>query len=209
MYKFLRFLLWMLFGVLLLNALPPYIAFAQFIGAQVGGDVCQSFYAVPFLGGILGTGCRAIGGWMLFIAGAALWLFVNLAELLPWMNLFSIPFLSRHIDRLRKAPQLQVDQGDREALAKAKNRFNTVVERSLQGLIILSLAVYVFDLWWLGSTYQALDEVGSINWAGLIITLVQTFGLELILVGIGMLNNSINPSMATHKNPQYQEPRVY
>jgi len=208
MLKLLKFLLIVGGFALLFSNVEPYLQATEIL-FQGSADVCVPLQGFPFIGGILGAVCGfgasiiiAAGGWLV-------WLIFQAIELLPIANAFSIPFLSSILRKLQNAPQVSRDAGDRESVTRIKDRGNTVVERSLSALLTASWIFYILDLLLMAWLYKPLNEVGDLNAVGLVRTLLGVFGVEIVILGVTLIDNVIDPKSIKFQEAQEKKVREY
>lgn len=205
MLKFLRILLFVAAGFLLVANIEPYIAATGLIfGKSSVGNVCSTISGVAFVGGILGWICTALGSIVGGLAGFLVWAIFQAIEILPIATWFNVPFISGMLRKLQGAPQVSVDESDRESVAVMKQRHNTVVERSLSTLLAFSWLVYLVDLALMCWLYSPLNEMGEVNWAALARTLLGVFGVEIIVLAISLLDNIIDPKTIQYRSSRHQ-----
>lgn len=210
MLRLLQFLLLIAAAFLLVANIEPYIALTRLIFADNNTvDVCASVEVIPFIGRFLAWGCDLIGGVIFGASGFLVWAVFQLIELLPIANAFNIPFLSRMVHRFQSAPQVEENYGDRDSVRRLKRRHNTVVERSLNALLTFSWIMYLIDLALLSWLYSPLNEIGDLNWMALTRTLLGVFGVELVVLGLVLINNIIDPGSVKFAKAQSREVREY
>jgi len=208
MLKLLKFLLIVGGFALVFSNVEPYLQVTAllFRGAT---DVCVPIKGFPFIGGILSSICGFGASVIIASGGYLLWAIFQIIELLPIANSFSIPFLSGLLGRLQNAPQVGKDAGDREAIAQVKDRGNTIVERSLGALLTASWIFYILDLLLMAWLYKPLDEIGDLNIVGLVRTLLGVFAVEVIILGVTLIDNVIDPKRIKFQEAQEKKVREY
>lgn len=210
MLRLLKFLLLLGGGFLLLANIEPYISLTQLIfGTTTTVDVCAQLRPFPFLGGMLAGGCSVIGTAIFSISGFIVWAVFQLIELLPICNSFNVPFLSGVLHKLQNAPQVEEKEGDRLAVQKAKRKFNTTVERSLSALLTFAWVMYLVDLALMSWLYSPLNEIGELNWMALIRVLLGVFGVELVILGVTLISNIIDPASVKFAKSETKPVREY
>ena len=208
MLKLLKFLLIVGGFALMVSNIEPYLQVVEllFRGAI---DVCKPIQGFPFIGGILSSICRFAASIIIASGGYLLWAVFQIIELLPIANSFSIPFLSGLLGRLQNAPQVGNDAGDRDAIVQVKKRGNTIVERSLGALLTASWIFYILDLLLMAWLYKPLNEVGDLNIVGLVRTLLGVFATEVIVLGVMLIDNVIDPKSIKFQEAQEKKVREY
>ena len=234
MLRLLKYLLLAAGGLLLIVNIEPYIAVTQLIFSDKtsGVDVCSTIGGMPFVGGILKGGCGLIGEFAYALAGFVVWAIFQIVELLPIANSFQIPFISGVLAKLQNAPQVQVEEEDRPlreirdmdgkryipesallkdrpAVAKTKKRLNTVVERSLGALLTFSWVMYLLDLALMSWLYSPLNEIGELDIKALMRVLLGVFGVEIVILGLTLISNIIDPQSIKYKQAQQKPVREY
>lgn len=194
MFRLLQFLLLLAGAFLLFANIEPYIALTKLVFTDSNGvDVCDTLTVIPFLGRMFAWGCGLIAGTIYGLSGFIVWALFQIVELLPIANSFNIPFLSRLVHRFQDAPQVAEYYGDRDSVRRLKRRHNTVLERSLNALLTFSWVMYIVDLGLLGWLYSPLNEIGDLDWMALVRTLLGVFGVELVVLGLTLINNILDP----------------
>lgn len=195
MLRILQFLLLIAGAFLLFANIEPYIAITKLVFTDSNGmDVCTTLSFIPFVGRLFAWACGLVAGTIYGLSGFIVWAVFQLIELLPIANAFNIPFLSRMVQRFQSAPQVQEEQSDRAAVRQVKRRHNTVMERSLNALLTFSWVMYLLDLGLMSWLYTPLSELGDLDWMALIRTLLGVFGVELVVLGLTLINNIIDPA---------------
>jgi len=208
MLKLLKFLLIVGGFALIFSNVEPYLQVTALL-FQGATDVCLPLQGFPFIGGILRAVCGFGGSIIVAGGGWLVWLVFQVIEVLPIANAFSIPFLSSLLGRLQNAPQVGKNAGDREAVAQVKDRGNTIVERSLGALLTASWIFYILDLLLMAWLYKPLNEIGELNLVGLVRTLLGVFGVEVIILGVTLIDNVIDPKRIKFQEAQEKKVREY
>lgn len=211
MLKILKFLLIIGGAMLLFANIEPYIALTRMVFASSGSgvDVCREVGGVPFIGGILAWGCGLIGATIYSLAGVLVWAVFQLVELLPIAHNYNVPFLSGLLQKLQTAPQVAESDGDRAAIAQVKRKHNTVIERSLSTLLTFSWVIYALDLVLMSWLYSPLNEMSELNPMALVRVLLGVFGVELVILGLTLINNIIDPKSIKHPTSDKKPVREY
>jgi len=212
MLKILKFLLIVGGAFLLVANIEPYIAVTRLVFEGDGRnavDVCAQFQGIPFIGGILAGGCGFIGATIYSLAGFIVWAVFQIVELLPIANSFQVPFLSGVLAKMQNAPQVDVNERDREAVRRVKQKHNTIVERSLGALLTFSWVMYLVDLLLMSWLYSPLNELGELNWMALVRVLLGVFGVELVILGLTLVNNVIDPKSVKFQTSDRKPVREY
>ena len=208
MLKFLRILLYIGAGALLLVNIEPYIAVTKLVFPDAaGGGVCGQLRYFPFLGGMAGWVCDLIAAAIYSLGGVIVWATFQTIELLPIAANFYIPFLSNYLTKLETAPQALPTPEDRESVKKVKKKLNTYVERSLSTLLAVSWIMYIADLALMCWLYSPLNRLSELQPIALIRTLLGVFGVELVIMGITLINNILDPSTIKHPKAVQREGR--
>lgn len=212
MLKLLKFLL-MVGGVMLLVAnIEPYIAITRLVFGGDGTntiDVCRALAGFPFIGLILAGACGLIGAAIYSISGLLVWAVFQIVELLPIAHSFNVPFLSGLLQKLQASPQVATDESDRDAVRRIKHKHNTVVERSLSALLAFSWVMYLIDLALMCWLYSPLNEVGELQPMALVRVLLGVFGVELVVLGLTLINNIIDPQSIKHPTSDRKPVKEY
>jgi hypothetical protein len=210
MLKLLKFLLIIGGAMLLFANIEPYIAVTRLVFSDSTSiDICGELRPIPFIGGIIAGGCGLVGATIYGLAGFLVWGIFQIIELLPIANSFNIPFLSNLINRLQKAPQVAEEERDRDAVKQAKRQHNTVVERSLAVLLTFSWVMYVLDLILMCWLYSPLNSIGELNPMALVRVLLGVFGVELVIMGLTLINNIIDPGSIKYPTSDKKTVREY
>jgi hypothetical protein len=200
MLRFLQFLLILGGAVLLVANIEPYIAVTGLVfGTATGANVCRQLTGIAFLGGILSWGCGLIASTISSLSGFLVWATFQTLELLPIANRFNIPFLSNLVNKLEASKQIETTEGDRAAVKTAKERHNSVIERSLQALLTFSWLTYFVDLALMSWLYKPLNEIGELNFTGLVRVLLGVFGVEVVVLGCTLINNLLDPTRIPYR----------
>jgi len=208
MLKLLKFLLIVGGFALMVSNIDPYLRVTELL-FQGAGDVCKPIQGFPGIGDFLVSGCRFVASIIIACGGYLLWIIFQIIELLPIANNYSIPFLSGLLGRLQNAPQVSKDAGDRDAIVQVKKRGNTIVERSLGALLTASWIFYIIDLLLMAWLYKPLNEIGDLNIIGLVRTLLGVFATEVIILGILLIDNVIDPRRIKFQEAQQKNVREY
>ncbi len=233
MLKLLKFLLIIAGAFLLVANIEPYIAVTRMIfGGSSGIDVCAELRPLPFIGGFLQSGCGFLGATIYVLSGFIVWAIFQIVELLPIANSFNVPFLSGVLAKMQKAPQVEEDERaevaevrvkkgrrylkerkerkrDRPAVAKAKKKLNTVVERSLGALLTFSWVMYLLDLALMSWLYSPLSEIGELNLQALMRVLLGVFGVEVVILGLTLITNIIDPQSIKYQQASQKPVKEY
>jgi len=192
----------------MVSNIDPYLRVTELL-FQGAGDVCKPIQGFPGIGDFLVSGCRFVASIIIACGGYLLWIIFQIIELLPIANNYSIPFLSGLLGRLQNAPQVSKDAGDRDAIVQVKKRGNTIVERSLGALLTASWIFYIIDLLLMAWLYKPLNEIGDLNIIGLVRTLLGVFATEVIILGILLIDNVIDPRRIKFQEAQQKNVREY
>ena len=192
----------------MVSNIDPYLRVTELL-FQGAGDVCKPIQGFPGIGDFLVSGCRFVASIIIACGGYLLWIIFQIIELLPIANNYSIPFLSGLLGRLQNAPQVSKDAGDRDAIVQVKKRGNTIVERSLGALLTASWLFYIIDLLLMAWLYKPLNEIGDLNIIGLVRTLLGVFATEVIILGILLIDNVIDPRRIKFQEAQQKNVREY
>lgn len=212
MLKILQFLLIVAAAFLLVANIEPYIAVTRLVfegDGQNAINVCDQLRPIPFIGGLLGGGCELLGAFIYAISGFIVWAVFQIIELLPIANSFQIPFLSGVLAKMQAAPQVDENASDRKAVRHVKRKHNTIVERSLAALLTFAWVMYLVDLALMCWLYSPLNELGELNWMALVRVLLGVFGVELVILGLTLVNNVIDPKSIKFQTSDRQEIREY
>jgi hypothetical protein len=210
MLRLLKFLLMIAGAFLLVANIEPYIAVTQLIfGGSSGIDVCAQLRPLPFIGGFLQVGCGFLGAIIYSLAGFIVWAIFQIVELLPIANSFHIPFLSNLLSRMQTAPQVDECWDDRQSVKRIKQKHNSIVERSLGALLTFSWVMYLLDLGLMCWLYSPLSETGELNIMALMRVLLGVFGLELVILGLTLISNIIDPQSIKYQQAQQKPVREY
>lgn len=210
MLRILQILLLIAGAFLLAANIEPYIAITKLVFTDGNGiDVCDTLTFIPFIGRIFAWGCGLVAGIIYGLSGFIVWAVFQIIELLPIANAFNIPFLSRMVQRFQTAPQVEEDQRDRESLRRVKRRYNTVMERSLNALLTFSWVMYILDLGLMSWLYTPLSELGDLDWMALVRTLLGVFGVELVVLGLTLINNILDPQSIKFAKSETKPIREY
>ena len=234
MLRLLKFLLMIAGAFLLVANIEPYIAVTQLIfgGGDKGVDTCDLLGYLPFVGGLLKGGCGLLGLTIYVLSGFIVWAIFQIVELLPIANSFNVPFLSGVLAKLQKAPQVDENEGsvvaevrvkkgkrvlteskerkgDRPAVAKTKRKLNTVVERALGALLTFSWVMYLLDLGLMSWLYSPLSETGELDIKALMRVLLGVFGVEVVILGLTLITNIIDPQSVKYQQAQQKPVREY
>ena len=211
MLRLLKYLLLAAGGLLLIVNIEPYIAVTQLIFSDKtsGVDVCSTIGGMPFVGGILKGGCGLIGEVAYALAGFVVWAIFQIVELLPIANSFNIPFLSNLLGRMQTAPQVQEGESDRDAVRRIKKKHNSIVERSLGALLAFSWVMYLLDLGLMSWLYSPLSETGELDIKALARVLLGVFGVEVVILGLTLISNIIDPQSIKYQQAQQKPVREY
>lgn len=201
LYRVLRILLWFGAGGLILANISPYIQVARLVFADSGGNLlCTQLGVLPLVGGILRWACSGGARIVWGLGGVILWAIVQTIELLPIMDNFDIPTQLGFIKKSQDQPTVKINESDGEKLKRAKEKLNSTTDRSHTALVIISILVYMADVWmmffWL---YPPVNKLGGLDPGALIRAFLSVFGTELILLLIVLVNNVIDPTAV--KNP--------
>ena len=233
MLRLLKFLLIIAGAFLVFSNIEPYISVTQLIfSGSSGTDVCSTIGGMPFVGGIFQGVCGFLGAIIYSLAGFIVWAIFQLVELLPIANSFNIPFISGVLAKLQKAPQVDEDEragvaevrvkkgkryltekrerkSDRPAVAKTKKKLNTVVERSLGALLTFSWVMYLLDLGVMSWLYSPLSETGELDIKALMRVLLGVFGVEIVILGLILISNIIDPESIQYQRASQKPVREY
>lgn len=210
MLRVLQILLLVAGAFLLVGNIEPYIAITRMVFTDTNSvDVCSSLTSIPFIGGILNWVCGLIGGVIFGLSGFIVWAVFQIIELLPIANAFNIPFISRMLHRFQSAPQVEESERDRESVRRLKRKHNTVMERSLNALLTFSWVMYIVDLLLMSWLYSPLSELGDLNWMALVRTLLGVFGVELVVLGLSLINNILDPQSIRYGRADHRPVREY
>ncbi len=210
MLKLLKFLLIIAGAFLLVANIEPYIAVTRLIFGNASAiDVCAEFRPIPFIGGFLQSGCGFLGAIIYSLAGFIVWAIFQIVELLPIANSFNIPFLSNLLSRMQKAPQVDEQWHDRESVRRIKQKHNSIVERSLGALLTFSWVMYLLDLGLMSWLYSPLSESGELNVMALVRVLLGVFGVEVVILGLTLISNIIDPQSIKYQQAQQKPVREY
>ena len=211
MLRLLKFLLMIAGGFLLVANIEPYIAVTQLIfgGKDEGINVCSVLGVLPFVGGIFNGLCGFVGAIIYSLAGFIVWAIFQLVELLPIANSFNIPFLSNLLSRMQKAPQVDEYWGDRDSVRRIKQKHNSVVERSLGALLTFSWVMYLLDFALMSWLYSPLSETGELDIKALMRVLLGVLGVEVVILGLNLISNIIDPTRINYQQAQQKPAREY
>ena len=233
MLRLLKFLLIIAGAFLVFSKIEPYIAVTQLIfSGSSGVDVCSTIGGMPFVGGIFQGVCGFLGAIIYSLAGFIVWAIFQLVELLPIANSFNIPFISGVLAKLQKAPQVDEDEragvaevrvkkgkryltekrerkSDRPAVAKTKKKLNTFVESSLGALLTFSWVMYLLDLGVMSWLYSPLSETGELDIKALMRVLLGVFGVEIVILGLILISNIIDPESIQYQRAEQKPVREY
>ena len=218
---------------LVVSNIEPYISVTQLIFSDTKGvDTCDVLGFMPFVGGIFRGVCGFFGAVIYSLAGFIVWAIFQIVELLPIANSFQIPFISGVLAKLQNAPQVQVEEEDRPlreirdmdgkryipesallkdrpAIAKTKKKLNTVVERSLGALLTFSWVMYLLDLGLMSWLYSPLSETGELDIKALMRVLLGVFGVEIVILGLTLISNIIDPESIQYQRAEQKPVREY
>ena len=235
MLRLLKFLLIIAGAFLVFSNIEPYIAVTQLIfSGSSGVDVCSTIGGMPFVGGIFQGVCGFLGAIIYSLAGFIVWAIFQIVELLPIANSFNIPFISNVLAKLQNAPQVKVEEeeraataevrvkrgtryltenreskSDRPAVAKTKKKLNTVVERSLGALLTFSWVMYLLDLGLMSWLYSPLSETGELDIKALMRVLLGVFGVQIVILGLTLISNLIDPESIQYQRAEQKPVREY
>ena len=210
MLKLLKFLLIIAGAFLVVSNIEPYISVTQLIFSDTKGvDTCDVLGFMPFVGGIFQGVCGFLGAIIYSLAGFIVWAIFQLVELLPIANSFNIPFLSNLLSRMQKAPQVDEEERDRAAVRRIKQRHNSIIERSLGALLTFSWVMYLLDLGLMSWLYSPLNETGELDIKALMRVLLGVFGVEIVILGLTLISNIIDPQSIKYQQAQQKPVREY
>ena len=210
MLKLLKFLLILAGAALLFANIEPYIRVTELIfQGSTGTDACSAIKGFPFIGGILNGFCGFIGAIILASAGYLVWAIFQLVELLPIANSFNVPFLSGLLSRMQKSPHVDEDSGDRDSVRRIKQKHNTVVERSLGALLAFSWVMYLLDFALMSWLYSPLSETGELDIKALVRVLLGVLGVEIVILGLNLVNNIIDPQSIKYQQAHQKPVKEY
>ena len=211
MLRLLKFLLMIAGAFLLVANIEPYIAVTQLIfgGKQQGINVCSVLGVLPFVGGIFNGICGFVGAVIYSLAGFIVWAIFQIVELLPIANSFNIPFLSNLLSKMQTAPQVDEEERDRDAVRRIKKKHNSIVERSLGALLTFSWVMYLLDLGLMSWLYSPLSETGELNITALARVLLGVFGVEVVILGLTLISNIIDPQSIKYQQASQKPVREY
>jgi hypothetical protein len=210
MLKLLKILLIIAGGFLIFANIEPYIAVTRLIfGGSSGIDVCAELRPLPFIGGLLQGGCGFLGAIIYSLSGFIVWAIFQIVELLPIANSFNIPFLSNLLSRMQKAPQVDEYWSDRDSVRQIKQKHNSVVERSLGALLTFSWVMYLLDFALMSWLYSPLSETGELDIKALMRVLLGVLGVEVVILGLNLISNIIDPTRINYQQAQQKPAREY
>ena len=210
MLKLLKFLLIIAGAFLVVSNIEPYISVTQLIFSDTKGvDTCDVLGFMPFVGRIFQGVCGFLGAIIYSLAGFIVWAIFQIVELLPIANSFNILFLSNLLSKMQTAPQVDEEERDRDAVKRLKQKHNSIVERSLGALLTFSWVMYLLDLGLMSWLYSPLNEIGELDIKALMRVLLGVFGVEIVVLGLTLISNIIDPQSIKYQKAEQKPVREY